>query len=114
MCFDDEFRLCSCDAEALSEDEIGWILRVRDGALEPGRAKGKLAAPPPLSKDDVMSKDHVLRELNARNVFDFALEDGRIAQVGRQARHVGRVGHGGISRFGAHRPRRWAERSDGS
>ena len=81
MCFDDEFRLCSCDAEALSEEEIGWILRVRDGALEPCRAKGKLAAPPPLSADDVMSKDHVLRELNARNVFDFELEDGRMYWV---------------------------------
>ena len=81
MCFDDEVRLCSCDAEALSEEEIGWILRVRDGALEPCRAKGKLAAPPPLSADDVMSKDHVLRELNARNVFDFELEDGRMYWV---------------------------------
>ena len=47
MCFDDEFRLCSCDAEALSEEEIGWILRVRDGALEPcreGQARRAAAA----------------------------------------------------------------------
>ena len=28
-----------------------------------------------------MSKDHVLRELNARNVFDFELEDGRMYWV---------------------------------
>ena len=78
MCFTDEFRLCSCDADQLSEADIGWVLTVQNTNLPTLLAKGKVRAPDPLTSDQVMSKDSVLAKLNARNCFDFDLDASRM------------------------------------
>ena len=78
MCFTDEFRLCSCDADQLSEADIGWVLTVQNTSLPTLLAKGKVRAPDPLTRDQVMSKDSVLAKLNASNCFDFVLDASRM------------------------------------
>jgi hypothetical protein len=78
MCFTDEFRLCSCGADQLSEVDIGWVLTVQNTSKPTLLARGKVRAPEPLTRDQVMSKDSVLAKLNARNCFDFDLDASRM------------------------------------
>jgi hypothetical protein len=78
MCFDDQFRLCSCDAAQLSEADIGWTLTVQNAGKPAAEMMGRCRAPDPLSEDDTMTQEHVVTELNARNCFDFELEAGRM------------------------------------
>ena len=81
MCFTDEFRLCSCGADQLSEADIGWVLTVQNTSFPTLQAKGKVRAPDPLTRDQVMSKDSVLAKLNARNCFDFDLDASRMYRL---------------------------------
>ena len=71
MCLGDEFKLCSCDADKLSEDEIGWVLeRIDQTIVRPrNEKKGKCRAPPSSTAQQLS----VVEELNSRNCFDFEL-----------------------------------------
>ena len=82
MCFDDIFRLCSCDADKLPEEDIGWELKVKDDSLPQNRKKGKRKGPDPLGKDDQESAANVLEQLNGdRSVFDFDLDPAKMYWV---------------------------------
>jgi hypothetical protein len=70
MCLGDEFKLCSCDADKLSEEEIGWVLERIDQTIVPtATKKGKCKQPPPSTVQQLS----IVEELNSRNCFDFEL-----------------------------------------
>eukprot|EP01052_Picozoa_sp_SAG31_P006451 SAG31_NODE_297_length_18175_cov_68.266659_7_plen_349_part_00 len=77
MCFGDELKFCSCDADELSPAEIGWVLKLVDPNKETRSKKGKCLPPPP-SSDEELS---IEKELNIRNCFDFELEPGAMYQL---------------------------------
>ena len=72
MCLDGAFKLCSCDADALPESEIGWVLDVNDGSKQGRSRKGKCFMPK-YSAAQTATMFSVATELNSRNCFDFEL-----------------------------------------
>ena len=74
MLFPTPQGLCSCDAESLPASEIGWELKCRDETLPRNKKMGKCRGPDPLKEDDVKTHEHIVKEMNDRNCFDFDLD----------------------------------------
>lgn len=64
------FKLCSCDAEQLSFDELDWYLDRINAKLPIIHRKGR-AAMPHYSEHEQVCLDKILTELNTRQCFDF-------------------------------------------
>ena len=73
MCLDDAFRLCSCDADELAPEEIGWILEVVDPSKPKNPKKGKLAMPS-WAAAELTTVHSVLMNLNSGTCCDFEVE----------------------------------------
>lgn len=65
-----EFKLCSCDGDKLSSDEIGWILRRKNESKEIEKIMGKPAIYRLTTKEQE-TKTAIAKELNTKNCFDF-------------------------------------------
>jgi hypothetical protein len=64
------FKLCSCDGDKLSPEEIGWILKRRDKDKKISRIMGKpFIYRMNLSEQEL--KTQTAQQLNERNCFDF-------------------------------------------
>ena len=76
MCLDDAFRLCSCDADALAPEDIGWVLEVVDPSKPLNRKKGKLKVPSWASAE-LMKVENVLARLNSGTCCDFEVDSAQ-------------------------------------
>ncbi len=81
MCqFNDNFKLCSCDAEELNAEEIDWILE-RINPENPLRHRRGKASIPRYNQEEQQQLDAIVSILNQRNCFDFdfqAMENDRL------------------------------------
>lgn len=73
MCLDDAFRLCSCDADSLAAEEVGWILEAVDLSKPKNTKKGKMRVPE-WARAELQTVDGILAQLNSRACFDFELD----------------------------------------
>lgn len=64
------FKLCSCDGDQLSPDEIGWVLKRRDRNKKIIKIMGKPFIYQ-MNLNERQIKTNTAQELNARNCFDF-------------------------------------------
>ena len=73
MCLDGEFKLCSCDPESLTEDQIGWKLERFDPSVKMPRKLGKVAMPR-WTPEQLQSIDFIVTSLNTENRFDLEID----------------------------------------
>ena len=77
MCdLNEGFKLCSCDEEKLSVQEIDWVLKRLNPAILAQHRKGR-AAIPQYSANEQICLEKVIAELNTRNCFDFDFEPAK-------------------------------------
>lgn len=68
-----EFKLCTCEADKLTREAIGWVLRRRNLSLPEQYLKGKPAMPF-FSPQDKDLRGQITKLLNTKNCFDFEYE----------------------------------------
>lgn len=64
------FKLCSCDGDKLTNQEIGWVLQRRDPRKKICRIMGKPFVYQ-MNTSEKQLKSKTLQALNQRNCFDF-------------------------------------------
>ncbi|WMX13849.1 MULTISPECIES: hypothetical protein [unclassified Aureispira] len=64
------FKLCSCDSDQLTPDEIGWILERKNAVKQASSLRGKPFIYK-MNQSEQALKSEVVQQLNQRNCFDF-------------------------------------------
>lgn len=64
------FKLCSCDGDKLSPNEIGWVLKRRNPDKQFDRIMGKPFIYQ-MNLSEQQLKSNTAKQLNDRNCFDF-------------------------------------------
>ena len=73
MCAEDQFKLCTCDADKLKESEIGWKL------VEEAGKSGRMGRHAPMTYQSTLKEtlQWISNKLNSEDVFDFPIDQSK-------------------------------------
>lgn len=90
-----DLKLCTCDAETLSDPD--WVLERKDGSIAPEHLRGR-ALTPRFSDEEKLCIDALRAALDDSECFDFEFEarEGDVLSL-RTSGHKFRFRHSGVS-----------------